>query len=305
MNINTPLPALACFVAVVEHESFTGAADALGVSKSHVSKQVSALEDHLGTRLLNRSTRRMSLTDVGRAYYERCAAALADLEEAELAVTQHHSTPRGVLRLSVPMSFGVQYLSPLIAEFGARWPDVRIDVELTDRVVNILDEGIDLAVRIGQLADSSLIARRIAWVHGYLVASPAYLAERGAPEHPDDLRDHDCLVYEYQGPSWTFTRDDESITVRVDGRVRSNNGEVLVDAARRGLGIAWMPDFLSCDALSSGDVVPLLPDWSSRRLGVWAVYPHNRHLSAKVRLFVDLLAEAFGDVPPWAVLPSA
>lgn len=291
---------LEIFVKVVEEESFTRAADSLGVSKSYVSKQVRALEDRLGARLLNRTTRQQSLTDVGSAFYSRARQILADLEEAELAVTQMQSTPRGTLRLSVPMSFALGYLNSAIADFMIAYPDLDVDVSLADRIVDLIDEGFDLAVRIGVLSDSSLFVRRIAPIQRLLVASPDYLDAHGTPSHPDDLAQHQCLIYAYISPTWSFRNaDGDELQVTVSGPYRANNGEALREAACKGLGLAVLPDFLICDQLRSGELVKVIPEWCKDNAAVWALYPHNRHLSAKVRLFVDFLVDRFSPEPPW------
>lgn len=296
------LTALEAFVVVVDTGSFTAAAAELGVSKSHVSKLVSGLEDMLGVRLLHRTTRRLSLSDVGRAFYERCARALEEIADAEQAVTEASDSPRGTLRVSVPLSFGTRYIAPLVSEFVARYPHLRVEMDFSDRRVHLIDEGFDLVVRIGSLEDSSHIARRIAPTRGYLVASPGYLAARGVPQSPRDLKDHDCILYALSssGPTWSFTTPDGGRTaVRVHGRVTMNNGDGIVAAASAGLGIAQLPDFLVADALADGRVVALLRDHVDEDRAIWAVYPHTRHLATRVRRFVDFLVERLGDDCPW------
>lgn len=296
------LAALEAFVIVVDSGSFTAAAGELGVSKSHVSKLVSGLEDLLGVRLLHRTTRRLSLTDVGRAFYERCARALEEITDAQQAVTEASDTPRGTLRVSVPLSFGTRYIAPLVSEFVARYPHLKVEMDFSDRRVHLIDEGFDLVVRIGALEDSSLIARRIAPTRMHLVASPGYVQAHGVPMAPRDLKDHDCILYALSasGPSWAFTGPDgERTAVRVSGRVTMNNGDGIVAAAAAGLGIARLPDFLVADALADGRVVPLLRDHIESDAAVWAVYPHTRHLATRVRRFVDFLVERLGDDCPW------
>lgn len=292
---------IVAFVRVIETGSFTAAANALGVSKSQVSRSVRALEDRLGARLLHRTTRAVTPTEAGTGFYERCARILADLEEAEAAVAHLQAAPRGTLRVSVPMSFGVRYLSPLIAEFLASYPELRMEVQYSDRRVDLVDEGYDVAVRIGVLDDSSLIARRLGGTRLYVVGSPAYLERRGRPEAPTDLRGHDCLLFAYQqtGSTWVFREGGEEIPVRVSGRLVASAGEGLAEAARAGLGLALLPDFLVADDLRSGRLVPLLQRWAEPGFTIWAVYPHSRHLAPKVRLFVDHLAARLGERPPW------
>ena len=290
---------LEVFTRVIDEESFSGAARELGVSKSYVSKQISKLEDRLGVQLLQRTTRTMKMTDVGRAFYERARAILDELDAAELAVSNLHSSPRGTLRMSVPMSFGVRYVAPALAEFMNAYPDLEVDIGFVDRTVDLVDEGYDMAVRIGQLEDSSLVARKLAPMRQVLVASPAYLEKHGAPKRPDDLRQHACLTYVYQrtGSTWRFTRDGEDVSVKVTGPLRANNGDALLEAARAGVGVSILPDFFVNADLNSGELVELLPEHDCGRSAIWALYPHNRHLSTKVRLVVDHLAETFAQAP--------
>jgi DNA-binding transcriptional LysR family regulator len=297
------LDGLEVFAAVVEQEGFTAAARELDVSKSYVSKQISRLEDRLGVRLLNRTTRQVTPTAAGEAFYDRCAQILEDLDAAERAVTQLQTSPRGTLRVSLPMSFGLNYVAPLIGRFLEDYPELEVDLDFSDRQVDIVDEGYDMVIRIGNLKDSSLIARKLAPTRRFVLASPAYLEEHGEPQHPRDLRDHECLLYSYKshGPSWRFEGPDGELLIRVSGRMRSNNGTALMHAAVAGLGLTLSPDFISVEAISRGDLVPVLTNWVDDSLAVWALYPHRRYLSAKVRLFVDFLREEFSDEPPWHV----
>jgi len=296
------LSQLEVFVRVVDEASFTSAAESLGVSKSFASRQVSALEDRLGARLLNRTTRKVTLTDVGRVFHERCTRILEELQDAEAAVSQLQNAPRGTLRLSAPMSFGVRYVAPIVAEFMVAHAELAVDVHFNDRRVDLIEEGFDLAIRIGKLADSSLIARKVASTELVLVASPGYLAAHGTPESPEDLRGHSCLLYAYQSSghqTWALDGPSETQSVvHVHGRAVINNGEALLEATRWGLGVCSMPDFLAADDLLSGTLVRVLPDWGSAS-AVWAIYPHTRHLSAKVRLFVEALNTAL-EHPPWS-----
>lgn len=293
------LSELEIFVNVVDAGSFTAAARNLGVSKSHVSKQVSALEDRLGAQLLHRTTRSLSLTDAGQAFYERGTLILEQLEEAERAVTQLHATPRGRLKISVPMTFGLRFVSPLIAEFLTEFPDLRVELDLSDRKVDVIEEGFDLAIRIGELQDSSLMLRKLAPATRYCCASPEYLAEHGTPTRPADLADHQCLEYTYgRLNTWQFIGPGgEEQFVQVDGRLRANNGEALVDACLAGLGVCLVPDFMTGDHIKAGRLVRLLDEWNEWNAGVYALYPHNRHLSAKVRQFVDFLVDKFSPAP--------
>lgn len=294
------LSQLEVFVAVVDSGSFTAAAEALGVSKSFASRQVSQLEDRLGARLLQRTTRKVSLTDVGRVFHERCARILEDLQEAELAVSQMQTVPRGTLRMSVPMSFGLRYVAPAVGELMARYADLHVDVSFSDHRADLMDEALDVVIRIGKLADSSFIGRKLAPARTFVCASPDYLKARGTPRAPEDLRDHDCLLYAYQrtGHAWSLEGPQGEVSVPVAGRMVANNGDALLEAARRGLGVVYAPDFLAADDLRAGRLSRVLPEWCSEA-AVWAIYPHNRHLSAKVRAFVDLLGAHFEN-PPWA-----
>ena len=290
------LSSLEIFVKVLDTGSFTDAARELSVSKSHVSKQIRQLEDRLGVRLINRTTRRVSATDAGQAFHDRCSRIIEDLDDAELAVSQLNRTPAGTLRLNVPVSFGIRYLAPAVSAFMMKYPDLRVDMRMNDRVVNIVDEGFDLAVRIGRLADSSLIARRLAPISLLLCASPRYLEQRGRPQTPADLKDHECLLYQYLSTGNTWHLGDEA--VRVSGRLLSDNGHTLAAAAVAGVGLALLPDFLIWESVRSGELEVVLPDHSGQ-LSVWAVYPHSRHLSAKVRMFIDFMLERFSPEPPW------
>ncbi len=296
---SSDLSQLEVFVRVVTDGGFTAAADGLGVSKSFVSRQIGHLEDRLGARLLNRTTRKLTLTDIGAVFYERCRRILDELAEAEGAVTNLQSAPRGMLRIAAPMSFGVGHVAPAVAEFLHRHPELSVNIDFSDRRVDLLDEGFDLAIRIGALADSSMIARKLATTHLVVVASPAYLAAHPKIETPAALRDHECLQYAYSptGQQWRLTDGKNTVTVEATGRVTGNNGEGLAQFAAAGLGCALMPDFIIAGPLTRGEVVRVLPGWCQAS-AVSAVYPHNRHLSAKVRVFVDFLAERWSD-PPW------
>lgn len=298
------LSQLEMFVNVVDAGSFTGAAEALGVSKSHVSRQISALEDRLGARLLNRTTRKVILTDIGRVFHERCTRILEELEDAEAAVTSLQTSPRGRLRMSVPMSFGVRYIAPYLADFMAQYPELEVEVDFSDRRVDLVDDGYDLAIRIGRLADSSLIARKLAPTLQVVCASPGYLEEHGEPHTPEDLKQHQCLLYTYDTgglQTWRLEGPGGEVVVHVKGRVVANNGDALVAAAEAGLGVLQIPDFLAASALRQGSLRQILPQWASSA-AVWAVYPHSRHLSAKVRVFVDGMLERF-QTPPWSMTP--
>lgn len=297
-----PLEGYATFAAVVDCGGFSAAALRLKVTKSAVSKQVSRLEERLGARLLNRTTRRLSLTEAGQAFHQHCLRILAEAEDAELAVSQLHASPRGLLRVSAPMSFGVTHLAPALCPFLARYPDLTLEVSYDDRLVDVLAEGVDVVVRITRLADSSLIARKVAPVRRVLAASPEYLEQRGMPRQPSDLAAHDCLLYTLQASANTWPllhRDGSRADITISGRVRMNNGDALRAAAVAGLGIVYSPSFIIGEDLAAGRLVRVLPEWEGPEIALYAVYPPGRHLSAKVRAFVDYLVEAFGPQPYW------
>jgi DNA-binding transcriptional LysR family regulator len=296
------LAALEAFVRVAECGSFSKAADRLHSSKSVVSRQVSALETELGARLLHRTTRALTLTEAGRSYFERAARILADLAEASASVGQLQAAPRGRLRVSAPMSFGYLHLAPALPDFLDRYPDVELELVMNDRSVDLVDEGFDMAVRIGTLEDSSLVARKLAPMRRTVFASPAYLQARGTPASPDDLRAHECLCYSNLGLSqeWRFVRPDgRPWPVEVHGRLHANNGDALRAAALRGFGLAVLPSFFVGRDLQSGALVSVLEEFMPQDSALYAVYPHARHLSPKVRAFVDFLAERFGPFPYW------
>lgn len=288
--------AIRVFAQVVEQGHLSRAAERLGLSTSAVSRHVADLEAHLGVRLLNRTTRRLSLTEAGQAFYERSVQLLADLEEAEAAVSSGAVTPRGTLRLTCSITFGIRRLAPAIAAFAARHPAVRFEIELSDRQVDIVDEGIDLAVRIGDVGPQTLIGRRIGSMQLVCCAAPGYLAAHGAPARPAELARHACLTYAYSatGNAWRFVdaKGGEHV-VRVQGGVHANNGRMLTVLAAAGMGVALEPDFIVAPELASGALVAILPGYAPPASGIYAVYPSRRHLSAKVRAFVDFLGERF------------
>ena len=299
--------ALATFVKVVEQGSFARAADRLSVSTSAVSRQVAELEAHLDVRLLNRTTRRLSLTEAGQAFYERCVQLLADLEETESSVRSTAVEPKGTLRVTCGVTFGERYLAPAIAEFAGLHPQVSFDVDLSDRVVDLVEEGFDLAIRIGPVGNQALVSRRIGSTQFVCCASPAYLARHPAPVTPADLEQHACLGYTYAAvtSAWTFeSRDGTRHTPRILPRHRLNNGRMLAELAAAGLGIVLEPDFIVAPEVRSGRLQRLLADYQPPRSPIAAVYPSRRHLSAKVRSFVDFLAARHARNQDW-VLPPA
>jgi len=289
------------FTAVVEHGGFTQAAEVLGVTKSAVSKQVARLEDRLHAQLLNRTTRRISTTEVGRAFYDRCSRIVADLDDAERAVQDLQAKPRGLLRINAPMSFGRLYLGDAIAEFMSMYPELAVEMDLSDRLVDVVDEGYDVVIRITRLPDSTLIARKLARFARVFCASPGYWEKHGKPHHPGELIHHNCLMYSYlsTGDEWAFDGAEGHLSVKVSGSLSANNGEVLLSAAIAGQGVLNTPLFIAADALRDGRLETTLEAYDETGAAIYAVYPHNRHLSAKVRLLVDFLAERFGDDPPW------
>ena len=296
------LGAIEAFVKVSETQSFSEAARRLRSSKSVVSRHVSTLESELGARLFHRTTRSLTLTEAGRSYLEHASRILADLEDAKRSVSQLQSAPRGQLRVNAPMSFGLLHLTPALPEFLTRYADIEVDLTLNDRFVDLVDEGFDLAVRIGNLEDSSLVARKLAPIRRVVCASPAYLKAHGVPATPDDLKQHECLYYSNVALSheWRFVRDNgRPWTVEVRGRLSANNGDALKAAVLRGLGLAILPTFIAGDDLRAGALVTVLDKFIAQDMTVNAVYPHSRHLSPKVRAFIDFLAERFGPRPYW------
>ncbi|MBU6484915.1 MAG: LysR family transcriptional regulator [Betaproteobacteria bacterium] len=297
---------IASFAKVVESGSFARAADRLGASVSAISRQVADLEAHLGVRLLNRTTRRLSLTESGRGFYERCVQLLADLEEAEEAVASTSVAPRGTLRLTASVSFGCGYLAAAIADFRELHPQLRFDVTLSDLAVDLVDEGLDLAIRIGDIGSQALIGRRVGVSQLVCCAAPSYVERHPAPSTPADLAAHHCLTYEYStiGNQWRYT--DAAGTaheVRVSGPVHANSGAMLAALAVAGVGIILEPDFIVAADVRAGRLVRLLPDYTPPSMRIYAAYPSRRHLSAKVRTFVDFLAARFERDPGWRLSP--
>ena len=290
------------FAKVVEQGSFARAAERLSISSSACSRQVAELEAHLDTRLLNRTTRRLSLTESGQGFYEHCVHLLADLEEAEQAAAQNAARPRGTLRITTSINFGVRHVSPAIGAFLAKYPEVRFDVSLSDRIVDLVEEGYDLAIRIGSAGGETVVARKLGEARMVACASPAYLTAHGTPRTPEDLARHACLTYEYMQVRnvWPFRgKDGREHAVRVSGPLHSNNGDLLAAAAVAGVGIAYEPEFILGPDLKAGRLVPILSAYSSPLGPIYAAYPSRRYLSAKVRAFVDFLAERFANAS-WA-----
>ena len=281
------------FVATVDAHNFTAAAKRLTLSKQFVSRRVMALEEALGVQLLIRNTRKLAVTELGQEFYERARRILGEVEDAEQAMSLRRAGPRGLLRVSAPMSFGMMHLSPLVASFLREHADVRFDMELSDRTVDVVGEGFDMAIRIGALPDSTLIAQKLVDVRMVVCCSPGYVRRRGAPVVPADLARHSCLLYGHGGVvSWDFVVDGVSKGVEVNGPLRANNGELIRDAAVAGLGIVRLPDFIVADAVGSGLLVTVLEEFLPSAATVYAVYPQHRQSSVSIRVFVEFLRES-------------
>ena len=295
------LTEMEAFATVVDQGGFTDAARKLGISKSAVSKHVSSLEARLGARLLNRTTRRVSPTEIGLAYYDRARRVLNDAGEADALVTSMQSAPSGTLRISVATDFGVNHLSPILGEFLSEFPDITVNMVLNNRYVELISEGFDMAVRIGELEDSSLRARKLAETSRRMIASPEYFAKYGRPARIDDLNEHKLLHYSNQssGNVWKITAPSgEKRQVRTAGWLTVNDGQSLLNAAISGLGIAYLPTFLFSDALKEGQVEEAMPDLPIETQGIYAVYPPGRFTQPKVRAFIDFLVHAYADKSP-------
>jgi DNA-binding transcriptional LysR family regulator len=288
------------FVHAVDLRGFTAAAEKLGLSKQFVSRRVSALEARLGVRLLTRTTRKLAVTELGRIYHAHATQILADVAMADLAVSSQGGQARGLLRVSAPMSFGTMYLSALVPRFLSLHPAVSLELDLNDRSVDVIGEGYDMAIRIAALADSTLIARSIAPVLTVACCSPTYLAARGAPKTPDELKEHDCILSsQSRSVEWKFLDKGTLRSVPLGGRIRLNNGELARDAAIAGLGIAYLPTFITTAALRSGQLVPLLEDYPAAASAVYSVYPQHRQTSPLIHAFTDFLSAAFKDGQSW------
>ena len=291
-----------CFVQVVDRGSVTGAAEILGVAPSAVSPRLKELEARLGTQLLQRTTRRMNVTEAGRSFHAHCQRILADLDEAEAEVSDRTTALAGSLRVAVPVSFGVEHLTPMLVDFLRDHPGVVLDIDYSDRLVDLVAEGFDLAVRIGALRDSTLIARKLADVRAVVCAAPSLLAAYGEPQHPDDLRGWPALCYSgsAQSDQWRYRAPDgvEGV-VRLQPRMLAGNGTVLKDAAILGEGVVMQPSFVVHEAVERGILVPVLRDFGWQELAVYAVYPQTRHLSARARAFIGGLQKHIGQEPYW------
>jgi len=289
------------FAAVVEADSFTGAADRLDLSRGMATRYVAQLERHLGVRLLNRTTRSLSLTAAGSEYYERAAQILAMVEEAETSAAQESASPRGTLRITAAAVLGTRHLYRVVTDYLQRHPGVTIELVTSERTVDLIEEGFDLAVRVSKEIAPGLVARRLATVRMAACAAPSYLKKHGIPKSPEDLAAHNCLLYSLarHRSEWRFRRKGAQRTIRVSGTLQSNNGDVLMNAAVEGLGVVYEPTFVAYEALKDKRLVPILADWHGDEFAMFAVYPTRKFLPPKVRSFVDFLVERFGPEPYW------
>lgn len=288
------------FVRVAEQGSFSAVAREMDVARSVITRQVAALEAHLGVQLFNRSTRSLTLTSAGQSYLESCRDILGRIEAAESGLAEERQVPRGLLRLSVPLSFGLRHLLPLLLDFNVTYPEIATEVDFTDRRVNLVEQGLDMAIRITPRLDPLDVARRIGSSRLLVVASPEYLRRHGEPKHPSELAERECLLYTpAQQAGWTFHIDGALQTFPVRGRMRANNGDALTEATIRGLGISCQPSFIVAAAIEAGWLQPILTDYPIPELGIYAVLPSNRYLPHRVRVLVDYLAERIGSRPYW------
>jgi DNA-binding transcriptional LysR family regulator len=286
------------FTAVVDASSFVAAGDALGLSKAAVSRYVSELEQRLGVRLMHRTTRKLSLTPEGEVFLARCREILSSIDASEAEISTRSVTASGLLKVSVPVSYGIKHLAPLWREFLELHPQVTLDVQLADRVIDLVDEGLDLAVRIARLPDSSLVSRRLSSTRLVLCAAPSYLQRRGAPAHPSELIAHEILAYSLMsmGDQWQFTGPEGPVSVKVRPRLWSNNGDTCIAAALQGAGIQLQPTFLIDSQLASGELVEILPQYRCAELGIYAVYPSRKFVLPKVRALIEFLSAKLAQV---------
>lgn len=293
------ITAMRLFTRVVQTGSFSAVARESGISQSSVSKNLAALEAKLGARLLARTSRKLNLTEVGCDYYERCLPILMEIDEAEATVRSMTSNPSGVLRVNVPVSFGQRHVIPRMPEFMRAYPNVKLDIMLLDRQVDLVAEGVDVAIRIGILDDSSLIARRLGDSPRLLVASKSYLQKHGRPNHPDELKNFDCLVYSLlsTGNIWHFLHQGKEFTVGVKGNFQANNGDALQQMALAGAGIMALPKWMSHPYIENGELEPILTEYTLQGFPIQAVYPQNRYVPSKVRSFVSFMQQSFASDP--------
>ncbi len=294
--------AIPVFTAVIEHGSFSKAACYLGITKSAVSKRISALEDQMGVKLLQRSTRKLSLTEAGERYYSYAVKAVSAAQDAHNAATELQDVPKGTLRVSAPMSFGRLHLAPLIPIFLKQYPHIELQLDMNDTLSDIIAEGYDVALRAGELPDSSLVAKKLTQLHSVVCASPDYFNEHPAPQTPQQLTQHNCILYTYHTTvnEWQFIKNDEQHNVRISGNYQVNNSEALREALVQGLGIGRLPTFIAGRDIESGKLIPLLKDFSMPYKTFYAVFPVAQYLPQKVRVFIDFLVHYFDvDIPSW------
>jgi DNA-binding transcriptional LysR family regulator len=298
------LESLRAFVKVVQHGGLSAAARDLRLSRSAVSKYLIDLETELGVQLLVRSTRNASPTENGLAYYERVVAILSEIDEADAAVSSLQAEPRGILRVNAPMSFGTLHLGTAIADFMEKYPELKIQLVLSDELIDPVREGFDVTLRIADLSSSSLIARKILPAPRVICASPSYLQRRGTPQHPDELREHECLTYGHlaTGHQWKLTGPDGDHWIQIPWTLCTNNAEVLRDAAVKGRGLALLPTFIAGDDLQTGALATVLKEYKPPEISVYVIYSQTKHLSVKIRVFIDFLVEHFGGGSEWEAM---
>jgi len=289
------------FVAVVDANSFTAAAERLDMSTALVSKYIGQLEERLGSRLLNRTTRSLALTEIGKSYFERCSQVLEDFDELEAVVRNTSTVASGKLIVTAPLTFGEMYLASAMVDFLAQQPAITVDLRLTDRFINLVDEGVDIAIRIGELEDSTLIARRLAPTRLVLCAAPSYLEKHGIPDRPEDLTAHACILDTNfrNGAQWPFIIDGKRATTKVSGRIAVNSAAAVRMMLLKGSGIGLVPGYAVGEDIKQGRLATVLGRYETSSLGIYAVYAHNRYLATKVRTFIDFMVARFGPVPEW------
>ncbi len=291
------LDAMHIFVRIAELGSFTAVAEQMGLARSVVTRQIAALESHLGVKLMVRNTRRLSLTSAGSAYLEKCKVVLDLIEAAEASVMEERLTPRGNIRIGVPLSFGLKKLTPMLLEFSERYPDINLEIVFDDHQMNLIEEGMDLSIRIAtQLAPGDIV-RKLGSCRLFTVASPDYLKQHGRPNHPSELTNHECLGYTLKanGMSWGFMVEGHLETFYIRSRIKANNGDALTEAAARGLGITRQPDFIVDDYLATGQVETILDEFNAAELGIYAILSSNRYVPHRVRVLLDFLANRLSE----------
>lgn len=300
MNMQN-LPDLMTFVMVVDEDSFSAAAKKLGLSHSVISRRITRLESELGVQLLQRTTRRLSMTEAGRAIYERGKQIQRDIEEVSLTVSVSQQELRGTLRINAPMSFGQLHLVPAICEFMEQYPDLRIELLLGRQHANLIEESLDVSIQISELPDSSFIAKTLMHRNTVLCATPEYLKQHGTPEKPEDLKHHNCLLYQEKRvhSDWRFVRHGEEFSVKVSGNLIINSSQAIAKAALASLGIARLPSYLITHEINMGNLISLMPEYCPKDIGIHAIYSHRKYLAKKVRVFVDFLVKKFSEDAYW------